>query len=551
MKNALTEWESILGPGSVVVDSDTLQSCSTATFATSQRVPAVIRPESREQVQQCLRVATRFGIKVYPVSTGKNWGYGSSVPVVDGCVIMDLGRMRRIVDFNETLGFVTVEPGVTQQQLFEFLRERRSNLWMDATGSSPDCSLIGNTLERGFGHTPYGDHSNNFSNLEVVLPSGEFLETGFSQAAGVQAAPVYRAGLGPQLDGLFVQSNLGVVTRMTIWLMPEPEVFQAFFFRCALDADLPAIVDALRPLRLNGTIRSGIHLANDYRVLSGIQQYPWKETGNATPLTRDQIRTLREKLGFGAWNGSGALYGTAKQVAEGRRLIRKALRGNVLKLIFLNDRMLAFASRFSGPFRLLTGMDLRKTLELVLPVYGLLRGIPTDQSLKSAYWRKRTPPPAEKDLDRDRCGLMWCAPVAPAEGSHASVLATLASEILLRHGFEPMLSITLITERAIVCVVSITYDRDVAGEDDRAKVCLEELLASFATKGYMPYRLGIQSMRLSRPEGVPGQILDALKQHVDPAGILSSGRYEARDDDANRGPDGASIHRDLGKVRGD
>jgi len=150
MKNALTEWESILGPGSVVVDSDTLQSCSTATFATSQRVPAVIRPESREQVQQCLRVATRFGIKVYPVSTGKNWGYGSSVPVVDGCVIMDLGRMRRIVDFNETLGFVTVEPGVTQQQLFEFLRDRRSNLWMDATGSSPDCSLIGHFDSRVF-----------------------------------------------------------------------------------------------------------------------------------------------------------------------------------------------------------------------------------------------------------------------------------------------------------------------------------------------------------------------------------------------------------------
>jgi 4-cresol dehydrogenase (hydroxylating) len=202
------------------------------------------------------------------------------------------------------------------------------------------------------------------------------------------------------------------------------------------------------------------------------------------------------------------------------------LRGKVTKLIFLNDRLLGFASRFSGVFRLLTGVDLRKTLELVLPVYGLLRGIPTDQSLKSVYWRKRTPPPTEKDLDSDRCGLMWCAPVAPAEGSHAGVLAALASEILLRHGFEPMLSITLITERALICVVSITYDRDVAGQDDCAKVCLEELLASFVTRGYMPYRLGIQSMGLSRPEGVPGQILDALKRHVDPAGILSSGRYE-------------------------
>src|SRR4029079_9062270 len=173
---------------------------------------AVIRPESREQVQQCLRVATQYGIKVYPVSTGKNWGYGSSVPVVDGCVIMDLRRMRRIVDFSETLGYVTVEPGVTQKQLFDFLRDRRSNLWMDATGSSPQCSLIGNTLERGFGHTPYGDHVAHVCAMEVVLPSGEKIETGFGRYAHASARPVYRWGLGPVLDGLFTQSNLGIVT---------------------------------------------------------------------------------------------------------------------------------------------------------------------------------------------------------------------------------------------------------------------------------------------------------------------------------------------------
>jgi hypothetical protein len=79
-----------------------------------------------------------------------------------------------------------------------------------------------------------------------------------------------------------------------------------------------------------------------------------------------------------------------------------------------------------------------------------------------------------------------------------------------------MLSMTLISERALVCVVSITYDRDVAGEDDRANVCLQELLARFVTRGYMPYRLGIQSMGLSRPEGVPGQILDEFQLQPPP-----------------------------------
>ena len=104
---------------------------------------------------------TVFGVPVYPISSGKNWGYGSRVPAADGCILLDLGRMNRIVDFNEELAYVTVEPGVTQAQLYAFLRERGSNLWVDATGASPECSLIGNAVERGFGHTPYGDHFTN------------------------------------------------------------------------------------------------------------------------------------------------------------------------------------------------------------------------------------------------------------------------------------------------------------------------------------------------------------------------------------------------------
>ena len=88
---------------------------------------------------------------------------------------------------------------------------------------------------------------------------------------------LHRWGVGAYLDGLFTQSNLGVVTRMSIWLMPAPEYFQAYFFSCDSDDGLAPIVEALRPLRLNGTLRSTVHIANDYKVLSGMQQYPWEE----------------------------------------------------------------------------------------------------------------------------------------------------------------------------------------------------------------------------------------------------------------------------------
>lgn len=530
-QTVLLQLEQILGHENVVTGERSLSDASTGTFFSDQRVVAILRPKTREEVQSCLRIASEHGLPVYPISTGKNWGYGSRVPAASGCALMELNRMNRILDFSEDLAYVTVEPGVTQQQLWEFLKTKKSKLWIDATGSSPDCSLIGNTVERGFGHTPYGDHASNVSGFEVVLPNGDCIETGFARFPKAAAAPVYRPGLGPSIDGLFLQSNFGVVTRMSVWLMPAPEYFQAFFFRCDRDDSLPRIINALRPLRLSGTLRSSIHVGNDYKVLSGLQQYPWEATGGTTPLQPKLMRKFRSEMKFGAWNGSGGLYGTRAQVAEARRLLRKALKGTVDRLQFLDASRLKMAtrmaSRMAGPIRAIARWDLSRTLELVRPLFGLMQGVPTDQSMKSVYWRKRTPPPVDMDPDRDACGLIWCSPVAPAEGSHAARLADLATEILLRHGFEPLLSITLNSDRSIICVISLTYDREVPGEDERAMACRGELENKLAAGGYIPYRLGIQSMDQMNYGGAYGSFLSAIKSYVDPHGILAPGRYAA------------------------
>ncbi|MEO7649220.1 MAG: FAD-binding protein, partial [Bryobacteraceae bacterium] len=430
-----------------------------------------------------------------------------------------------ILDFSEELAYVTVEPGVTQRQLYQFLTERRSRLWMDATGSSPECSLIGNTMERGFGHTPYGDHFAHVCGLEIVLPNCEVVETGFSRFAGAKAGESYRWGVGPSVDGLFSQSNLGIVTRMTIWLMPAPPYFQAFYFRCDGGEDLAGVVDALRPLRLNGTLRSAAHIANDYKVLSSIQQYPWEQTGGKTPLAPADMERFRRQGSFGAWNGSGALYGTRRQVAEARRLVRTALRRKVAKLQFLDEGTFQIASRFAKPFRLLTGWDLSRTLELIRPTYGLMKGIPTNVPMASTYWRKRTPPPADPDPDRDGCGLLWCAPVAPMEGGHAMAIWALAQTTLPEYGFEPIISVTLLTERSLSCVISIAYDRLTPGEDERAMKCHQLLLARLASAGYHSYRLGIQSMSSMLGETGYNNLLRAIKGICDPNGILAPGRY--------------------------
>jgi 4-cresol dehydrogenase (hydroxylating) len=522
---ALLEWAEAVGPENVVTGTASLRAAEKGTFETGHTIPAIVRPGGRQEVQECLRIANRCGVPVYPISSGLNWGYGSRVPAADGCVLLDLGRMNRIVDFSENLAYVTVEPGVTQEQLYAFLRDRGSSLWMDATGASPHCSLIGNAVERGFGHTPYGDHFAHTCGLEVVLPTGDVIETGFARFPDALAAPLYRWGLGPSLDGLFSQSNFGIVTRMTIWLMPKPEYFQAYYFRGEEACGLGGIIDALRPLRLSGTIRSASHIANDYKVLSALQQYPWRETQGQTPLEGGQMARFRKELRIGVWNGSGALYGTKAQVKEARRLLRKALKGSAQRLQFLDDRTMRLASLFAKPYRLISGWDLERTLTVLKPVYGLMKGIPTEHPLASTYWRKRTPPPAIMDPDRDGCGLLWCSPVSPNDGACAERLTALAGELLLRHGFEPAISLTMISGRALACIISIAYDREIPGEDGRAMTCYRLLLQELANRGYHSYRLSIGMMSAMGESGPYADLLRNVKQSLDPAGILAPGRY--------------------------
>lgn len=522
---ALDEWRTALGAAHVSDDAATTARSSTATFTTTARVTAVLRPANRDEVQQCVRIANRHKVALYPFSSGKNWGYGSRAPVGDGA-LLDLGRLNRILELNEDLAYATIEPGVTQRQLYDLLRSKGSTLWMDATGSSPDCSIIGNTIDRGFGHTPYGDHCDYVCGFEVVLPNGDLIETGFARFPHSRAGAIGRWGTGPSLDGLFSQSGLGIVTRMTIWLMPAPEHFEAFVFQAA--GPIEPLIEALRPLRMNGTLRSVMHIGNDYKVISGMGQYPWDVTGGKTPLSGDAMVRLRKQLRIADWSGSGGLYGTRAEVRDARKRVRRALAGKVTRLQFVDDSTVALLRRVEQPYRWLTGRgDLRHALKMLPGLLDLMRGIPTDEFLTSMYWRKKTAPPASAvDPDRDRCGLLWFSPVAPNTGADVAKVTQISTALVLEHGFEPMISVSLMSARMTVSTIAITYDREVPGEDERAMACYLKLGEALGHAGYPPYRVNVAAMGIVAPQGPYQKVVRALKSAVDPNHILAPGRYE-------------------------
>lgn len=526
LNEAVRLWRDAVGVDNVVVDADALAARARATFASRNRILAIVRPASVEEVQACMRIATSQGVPVYPVSSGRNWGYGSSLPVGDENALLDLSRMNRIIQIDSRLAYATIEPGVTQGQMLTALAGTDPALWLDATGSSPDCSIVGNTMERGFGHTPYGDHFGHACALQVVLPDGQLLETGFGQFPGAAAAPVYRWGVGPAIDGLFTQSNLGIVTRMTVWLMPRPEYFQAFFFRAREEA-LEQVVDALRILRLEGSLRSAIHFVNAYKVVSSNGRFPWDAADGSGRLPKPVMQRLVAQWGCDAWNGSGALYGSRAQVAASRRRVVALLRSHVTELRFLDDRLISIARHLRTPYKWITGIDVEQAMELVKPVYELMKGVPTSKMLASAYWRKHDVPD-QCDPDRDRCGLIWANAVAPADPAQVRRMVRIVEDVFARHPFEPAMSMTLRTERTVDNIISITYDRDRDGEDERAMACHDELTNALMDEGFYPYRLGVHSMALvgRRRDATGRGLIAQLKKTLDPAGILAPGRYE-------------------------
>lgn len=59
---------------------------------------AAVAPDSVEQVQEILKIANEFRVPLYPISTGRNFGYRGSAPVLSGSVVLDLKRMNRILE---------------------------------------------------------------------------------------------------------------------------------------------------------------------------------------------------------------------------------------------------------------------------------------------------------------------------------------------------------------------------------------------------------------------------------------------------------------------
>ena len=477
---ALVAWAAVVGAAHVD-RGERLAAANRTTLGTSTSLLAVIAPANRDEVAACLRVAADARIPLYPVSTGRNWGYGSAAAPRNGCVLLSLARLGGL-RCDEASASVTVEPGVTFRRLAGALGERGSRLLPPTTGSSPDTSVVGAILERGIGKWFYEDLAGRASAYEALLATGETVR-------------VDRARAGPALHGLFNQSNFGVVTNVTLALEPAPVWRQTVVLHAGERERLGAVLVAVRALVQRTDARRQIELINDYKLLTQTRRYPYDEFDGSSELPRAWVERA---TGASGWFGGVTLWADDDAELAARR---------------------AALERALGPFA--------RSMHVEEPVAGAQLTL-SDDGLASAYWRKREPMPLNPDPDRDGCGVVWVAPALPPEGASAARAVGALEAAVLEHGFEPSMSLRFVNSHAPRAVLGVLYDRDESGADDRAERCCDALYGVMRAHGLEAYRVPVTRMReIAAPSAGTATILRAIKTAADPFGVVAPGRYSA------------------------
>jgi len=529
---AIRAWRARLGAEAVLVGTAAARRWGPGTTGVRRAVPAVLCPDCVADVVAIVEVARSTGIALYPVSTGHNWGYGDATPVTDGCAILDLSGLDRIVDIDAELGLVTLEPGVTQQKLKDFLDNEGLPFLVPTTGAGPQCSLVGNALERGYGITPYADHFAAVTALEAVLADGRIYRSAVRGLGGEIVDRAFKWGIGPYLDGLFAQGNLGIVTQMTIALAPRPERIEAFFFGVADDAGLAATVRAIRRILrdLRGVVGS-INLMNARRVLAMIEPYP-QAHGDTGILPAAIVAELAGKNRVSAWTGVGALYGTSATVKAARRAVRRLLQPVANRMSFVTPGSAASLCRLLQLVPRLRRSRLAKRAGALDRALRLMAGEPSETALPLAYWKSAAcPDPAPGpgtglDPARDGCGLIWYPPLVPMKPQSVARYVELVGDVCAAHGIEPLITLTSLSDHCFDSSVPLLFDRRDAHETARAQACYRALLEAGRREGFIPYRLAIHGMdHVIRPGTPFWDMVAAIKSAVDPEQIIAPGRY--------------------------
>lgn len=457
----------------------------------AHRPAGAVAASSVGDVQQLLKAAAEAGVSLWPISRGKNFGYGGTAPVQAGAVILDLSRMKRIIEINEDLGYCVVEPGVGFYDLFDELARRGHPLWMSVPGNAWG-SVAGNALERGVGPQPYGDHGAQICGMEVVLSDGTVLRTGAGAMKDSPAAHVTRNSYGPGWDQVFCQSNYGVVTRLGLWLMPAPPATMSLSLQMPDPDDIEKGIAMFAPLRLRGLIDHDAAWVSYVGIASfvGTRSSFWDGDGL---LPEAEGAKIRQQLGLGWWNAEVNLYGPEEVIAAKAKLVSAAAREHGIAA--------------AGDWRIWRqGDDFAQSKA----------GIPGTRGMSMIDWYG------------GRGGHIGFSPVMPSNPRLAAEQFRRTRALYEQHGVDYYGAFG-VGGRQTVAINEILYNRDSADHRSRVSALFEALIRDTHKAGFGEYRTHIDYMdqvaaTFDFNDNAMRRFNDRMKDALDPQGILAPGK---------------------------
>ncbi len=214
-RSVLHELEGIVEPGRLLTDPADLVCYSFDASGLEATPGAVVLPTTTEQVAAVAALASEHCIPLFPRGAGSGTA-GGSIPEVPGIAVVLTG-MNRILDINTGNLTATVEPGVITGVLQKTVSKH--GLFYPPDPASLSFCTIGGNVNTGAGGAravKYGVTRDYVTSLEVVLASGQVINTGHDTAKGVAGYDLTRLIVGSE-------GTLGIITRITLRLIPQPE----------------------------------------------------------------------------------------------------------------------------------------------------------------------------------------------------------------------------------------------------------------------------------------------------------------------------------------
>jgi 4-cresol dehydrogenase (hydroxylating) len=329
----------------------------------------------------------------------------------------------------------------------------------------------------------------------MVLANGEVVRTGTGAMSNSSTWQLYKPGFGPSWDAMLCQSNFGIVTKVGMWLLPEPEAVAGFDIECDKPEDLEWLIDTLAPLRRDGIIQQSPSIGNWLRAASPLtQREQWAKPGE--PLTDSAIAAIRKQFNVGYWSVSTRIYGPLDIVDATQKHVAKAFEKTTAKLT---------------PSSWARGDP---------PEGTPWTGVPVTFPLANANWFG------------GRGGHIGFSPVMPARGDVAMKLFRQAYDLFNEYGFDYHPSFAL-GERHMTNVNQILFDRDDAEMTAKIDPLFRQLVTNAAQEGYSEYRAHIDYMDLIAStfdfgNGALRRLNERVKDALDPNGIIAPGKSGIR-----------------------